>query len=324
MIPGKIGIIGAGAVGSILAAHLSKTGHEVYIVDLKREIIDAINESGLHIGGAMELQSHVTKALTSIAELDGLDLSYVFLCLKAYIMPGILNDLGRLDNNGTSFVSFQNGLDILELLAAQLRKDNLFRVAVNYAGNVTKPAHVTAAFFHPPNYIGCLEGSSVATIERAKEISSFLTEAGLETEYTPKIKKMVWQKAILNSALMPTSVLTRLLMEQIMSIPETRAVVESNLLECMEVAGAEGYVFDDNFKDKAMQYLSTAGAHKTSMLVDFEAGSPIEIDFLNGKIQEYADKHGISCETNRLMLSLVKGLLHYRDNLKDEGRKKNK
>ncbi len=312
----KTGVIGAGAIGCMLAAHLGKAGHEVYVVDIRKDIVDTVNKKGIFVNGIMELNSPVTKALMSIDKLKALDLDHVFICVKAYVLPRIAGDLKDLDNGKTAFICFQNGLGLLELLQSSFDKSVIFRGVVNYAGVVTKPGHVTAMFFHPPNYIGCVDGASEETIEKAKEISSFLAEAGLATEYTPEIQKKVWQKSILNASLMLTSVLTRLPMNQIMGIPETRELIECHLDECLEVAKAEGYVFGDDFKERAIQYLANAGAHKTSMLIDFEAGNPIEIEFLNAKIQEYADKHGIVCIHNKVMLSLVKGLLHHRDSEK--------
>lgn len=45
------------------------------------------------------------------------------------------------------------------------------------------------------------------------------------------------------------------------------------------------------------------------MLVDFEVGRPPELEFLNGKLQEYAGRHGLPCETNRLLMALAQGIL---------------
>lgn len=309
----RIGVIGIGAIGGVLCAKLSDAGHDVYAVDVRREIVDAVNDSGIHLSGIMESNARVTKAITSIDQLGGLDLDDIFVCTKAYVLPLIKDELGKLNNGRTSFVCFQNGLDLMELLQPCLDNRCIFRVAVNYAGMVMEPGHVNVTFFHSPNFIGCLECAEEETIEKAKGIAALLTECGLDTEYTADIQKRVWQKVILNSALMLTSVLTRLPMNQIMGISETREVVESHLDECLAVADAEGFDFGEDFRDRALRYLSGAGEHKTSMLVDFEEGNPIEMDFLNAKIQEHAERHGIECRQNKLMLALVKGLLHHRN-----------
>jgi 2-dehydropantoate 2-reductase len=311
----KIGIIGGGAVGSILAVHLGKAGHEVYVVDIREVLVRAINEIGISVSGVMHIESRVKKALTSIDQLQGLDLSHIFICTKAYVLPQILGDLSKLHNEKTAFICFQNGLDLLDLLEPCLGSTCSFRGVVNFAGSIVKPGYVDATFFHPPNFIGCCDGACEETVGKAKEIAAFLADSGLATEYTPDIKQKTWQKTILNSALMLTSVLTRLRMNEIMGTPETRELIENHLDECIAVAKAEGYEYGDDFKEKAIKYLATAGAHKTSMLIDFEEGNPIEIDFLNAKIQEHADKRGVVCKQNRVMLSLVKGLLRHRNSI---------
>ncbi len=309
----KIGIIGTGAIGKILAAHLGNIGCEVYAIDIKKNIVDAINKNGLHITGKEELHSRITKAFTSIEHLYKLDLHYIFLCLKSWVLPEILEQLKQFNNGKSSLVSFQNGLDTEAVLIPIMPQEKVFRVVVNYAGVITIPGSVKMTFFHPPNYIGCLEGAGNKAIETAKEIALLLTESGLETEYVSNIKEKVWRKTILNSCMMPTSVITHLTMAQIMGLPETKEIIVTKLRECLDVAKAEGIIFEDDFMDKAIAYLTNAGDHKTSMLVDFEEGNKLEIDFLNGKIQEYADKHGISCPANKLALSLIKGMLLKRE-----------
>jgi len=140
-----------------------------------------------------------------------------------------------------------------------------------------------------------------------------MSKGGLTTEYAEDIKTKVWRKAILNSCLIPTSVITRLTMKHLMDLPDTKSIVESQIKQFLKIAKAEGHEFEPDFFDKAIHYLSNAGDHKPSTLVDFEQGQPLELDFLNVKIQHYADKHGIPCEENRVIISLINGLLRHRE-----------
>ena len=171
-------------------------------------------------------------------------------------------------------------------------------------------------FFHPPNYIGNLIPESAET---AKNIAQLHNDAGIETKYAEKIKKEAWRKSILNSVLMPVSVTTRLTMAKIMGNPQLKAIVETLLKDFLEVAKLEGYVYEEDFFEKAIGYLSHAGDHKPSMLTDFEAGRPLEIDYLNNKIQQYAEKHNVPCKYNKLLCSLIDGLLLHRDVVKGVG-----
>ena len=306
----KCGIIGSGVIGNILAAYLAKAGNEVYVVDIIPEIIEAINEKGLEVSGVMELSARVAGALPSTAALVEKEPDCVFITLKAFVLPKILDDLKPFDNGKTTVVSFQNGIDTEEVLARAISREHALRGVINYAGVPLDYGKIKATFFNKPNYLGAL---TVESHDRAAEIAAAMTEAGLDTEAVPGIKKHAWRKTILNSCLMPTSVITRLTMDRIMGLDETKEIVRRQIVEFLEVARAEGYEYEDDFLDKAMGYLANAGSHRTSMLLDFEAGRPLELDFLNGKIQEYADKHGVDCPTNRLMLSLIKGLLLDRD-----------
>jgi 2-dehydropantoate 2-reductase len=309
----KIGIIGAGPVGSILSAHLINSGYEVYLVDIVSHLIEAIKENGLQIIGVKQLYARIVTAYTSIDELRDKELNQIYLCVKAIDLPGVTDQLEKLNLKNTYYISFQNGIDNEEILANHFPREKVFRAVINYAGMTSRPGVVKMTFFHPPNYIGGLvpENANIA-----KNIVQLHCDAGIETTYTETIKKEAWRKSILNSVLMPVSVATRLTMAKIMGTPELKAIVEALLRDFIEVAKREGYIYEQDFFDKAIVYLSNAGDHKTSMLMDFEAGRPLEIDFLNNKIQEYAEKHNVPCKYNKLLCSLIMGLLLQRDGIK--------
>jgi len=312
----KIAIIGAGPVGSMLAGHLINGGHEVYIVDVLPHLIAAIKEKGLQIVGERELYARIENAYTSIDLLRGIKLDQIYVCSKAVDLPGVANQLEKLNLENANYISFQNGIDNEEVLASHFSHEKVFRGVVNYAGMIMRPGVVKMTFFHPPNYIGNLIPESA---EIAKNIAQLHNEAGIETKYTEKIKKEAWRKSILNSVLMPVSVTTRLTMAKIMGNPELKEIVETLLKDFLEVAKLEGYVYEEDFFEKAIGYLSNAGDHKPSMLTDFEAGRPLEIDYLNNKLQEYAKKHNVPCKYNKLLCSLIDGLLLHRDVVKGVG-----
>ena len=82
-MPRTIGIIGAGPVGGILAAHLSSAGHTVILVDAWKEQIEKIRAAGLHIIGRDEMLARPAHLLTSIGALDAFSPEFVFICTKA-------------------------------------------------------------------------------------------------------------------------------------------------------------------------------------------------------------------------------------------------
>lgn len=313
MSKSRVAVIGAGPVGSILAAHLSNAEHEVHLVEVQTHLIEAIKEKGLQIVGVEELYARVDETYEEIEELKGIPLDQVYICSKAIDLPAVSRFLDELGLTDTDYISYQNGIDNELVLARHFPKERVFRTVVNYAGMIMRPGVVRMTFFHPPNHIGQIVPEGIA---RAKELAQFMNDIGIETRYADSVQKEAWRKSILNSVLMPVSVTTRLTMARIMENPELRAIVEALMKDFLEVARCEGFEYGPDFHDDAIEYLATAGDHKPSMLMDFEAGRPLEIDYLNNKIQEYAEKHGIPCAYNKLLCTVIHGLLIDRDVVK--------
>lgn len=308
--PARFGVVGGGVVGKVLAAHLAHAGHEVCLVDVARDVVEAVGRLGIEVTGLRRIQARMALATDSMSRLADFAPSTVFICTKTWVLAQVLERWKACDDGRATIACFQNGLDPEEVAAGVFPRARVLRGVLNYAGGATDPRTVWMAFFHPPNYVGALDPAGAA---RASALADTITAAGLQTEFVEDIRARAWRKTILNACLMPVSVVTRMTLSQVTGLPATRAVTERLIREFLAVAAAEGHVFEADFVERAWDYLTNSGGHKPSMLVDFEAGRPLEIGFLNGRIQERADRLGIPCETNRVLLALVEGLLHQRD-----------
>ena len=302
----KLGIVGVGPVGSIMAVHLANAGHDVTIVDILKPHLDEIKKNGLIITGFKELKvTFPGKNLCyHINEMRGKNFDGLFIAVKASMLSQILPMLENVMQSGTTFISLQNGLDNEDLIANVFGRENTLRIVVNYAGNIIDNGRVRMSFFNAPNYIGMIDPSAK---EKAQTFAKVITNADLETVYTPEIKKYEWEKIILNAALSPVCALTRRTMKQMMQFTETRDLAEAILREGIEVAAAHGINFQSNFLEFCMNYLDKAGHHRTSMHVDIEKQSPTEIDFINDKIVKYGKIKGISTPMNSTIVALIKG-----------------
>jgi 2-dehydropantoate 2-reductase len=97
-------------------------------------------------------------------------------------------------------------------------------------------------------------------------------------------------------------------MRQAMTDPIVFQIVDALVKECIKVARANEILVGWDFYPHAIEYMSTAGAHKPSMLMDIEAHRRTEVDFINGKFVEYGQQAGIETPYNVTLQSLVKGL----------------
>ena len=302
----RFAVIGAGPIGGIMGAHLKRAGHDVLLVDILRDHLQEIGRKGLTITGVREMNVSFPEEdlLLSIDELAGREVDFLFISVKASIMPRILPPVANVLGEETILVSLQNGLDTEDFIAEAFGRERTLRVVVNYAGNLVGNGLVRLSFFNAPNYVGMLDAGAE---EAARELAVIISGAELETEFTREIKKYEWEKTILNAALSPVCALTRRTMKQMMELDYTRALVKAILVEGFEVAAANGIDFDEDFLTHCMGYLDKAGHHKTSMHVDVENRNPTEIGFLNEKIVEYGASNGIPTPYNSTIVDLIRG-----------------
>lgn len=299
----QIGIIGAGPVGGILSSYIAKD-NKIVLVDISKERIDEIKRFGITITGVEQIHTKVQNCVYSISELKDYDVDVVFICVKTCFLEDVIKELKKVNKN-MKFISWQNGFDTEELLAESFGRENVLRGIVNYAGKVVRNGEITMTFFNKPNYIGNI---SPKTENFAKEIAEVLTKSNCETEYTNNIRKYIWEKNILNTALNPICAVTGFTMKEAMENKHTYKIVEKILEEGIEVGNAEGHNFGENFFDYCISYLKKAGSHKPSMLQDIENKKPTEIEFLNAKVVYYGNKYNIPTPYNYLLTNLVRAL----------------
>jgi 2-dehydropantoate 2-reductase len=285
----KIGIIGAGPVGSIMAAYLAQNGETIFLIDIKEDLISAVAKDGITIKGKnTEFTARVHGTGNFTASLARFEPDLIFISVKSNYLDPLLEEIKMILKPGQKMLVVQNGIDNEDMIAGKFGPDAVMRFVINYAGMIIEPGVIKLSFFHAPNYIGVL---SPANEPLGKEISGFLSQAGLETEFVEDIKKYEWKKTILNAALMPVCATTGLTMKEAMTTGETRFLCEKILSECIQVAKKVGYEYGDDFFESSLAYLSGAGHHKPSTSLDLEAGNPIEYIFQ--PIIDYGKKVGI-------------------------------
>lgn len=305
-MPSRIGIIGAGPVGGILAAHLSSAGHTVILVEAWKEHIEKIRADGLRITGRDEISSRPAHLLTSVGDLAAFIPEFVFICTKACDLDNVLNGMGDgLRGSKAVFISFQNGIDTEQAIAEKVERHRVLRGVVSYAGVLVGPGEIRRSFFTPPNYLGWLDERGA---EPCKEAAAVLSASGLATEATKDIGRYVWRKAILNSCTMSIAAVTGMNMQEMIEFPPTAQLVELLLQESVAVAAAYGYDFGPGFVDLVRDFNNHAGPHKPSMRVDIENGRRTENPFLIRRIAEYAERKRVPAPLHRTVANLIDAL----------------
>lgn len=303
----KIGIIGLGPVGMVLATQLKKAGCEVAICDFDMDRMNLIRNKGIQLVGKIKESVFFSYIYTSITDLLTHDFDILICATKAYHVDDILNEIEKDASNGIYLLCAQNGIDVRIKYTSHFDESQILRMVVNYAGIMQAPNVVDVTFFNPPNYVASVDDSQK---EVSDWIADILTGSDLETKSIDSfnITKQVWEKTILNAALSPLCGISKMTMKEAMDHPDTLEIVEQILCEAVEVAKAEEIKLEDNFVKLGIRYLKNAGDHFPSLAVDIINNRQTEIDYMNGKIVDYGKKHYIRTPLNLTFTNLVRAI----------------
>jgi 2-dehydropantoate 2-reductase len=303
--PKKFAVIGAGPVGGIVAAFLSRGGYDVTLCDVIPALIEPALDPGIIIEGTDSLQARVTRITTHVDELLDDPPDVIILTVKATALPLIASTLESFVGEGRYVVSWQNGIDTELVLAEHLGKTSVMRAVVNFGCVPLGPCHFRIAFHHRPHYLQELDPQSR---EAAIGICNVLTGCGLDTGHTDQITNMVWRKTLMNASMNPLCAVTGRTMVELILDPILFNLVDALIKEGVAVARGNEVALGYDFYPYCINYIKSAGNHKPSMLQDIEAGRRTEIDYINGKVVEYGLQAGIPTPYNSMIRGLVKAL----------------
>jgi len=297
----RVAVIGCGAVGSLFAANLGTLDDvEVWAYDLWQEHVDAINATGLRLSGAGEVVGRV-QATADPAALPPCELGIV--ATKSQHTSAAMAATAHAFEQG-SVCSVQNGAGNEELVAEHVQR--VIRGTTFPAGHVIEPGHV-GWDTRGDTHIGPFEPSA-APMKDVIALADACTRAGMPTHALEDARGAQWRKLIFNAASNAIAALTGRTHGQVAE-PPTRDLAWAVMAEGRAVADAQGITLDlspeDLFDHAARR--DVAYGHKPSMLQDVEAGRETEIDFLNGAIVAFGDRHGVDAPLNRALTQLIKG-----------------
>ncbi|WP_433280485.1 amidase family protein [Pseudonocardia xinjiangensis] len=180
----KFTVLGSGAIGGTVGAHLSRSGHDVLFCDADPAHVAAIEADGLRITGPVD-EFTVWAPAVLPAGLPELVDGVVLVAVKGHHTAAAAEVLrGRLAP-GAVVVSMQNGLTA-DLLSGVVGRDRLLACFVNFGADVVGPGVVMQANVATFR-IGELDGRMT---DRLRELAGVLPYA----EPTGDILGYLWAK----------------------------------------------------------------------------------------------------------------------------------
>ncbi len=325
----KVCVFGAGAIGGYLAARLLQTTtHDVSVV-ARGEQLRAIKARGLRLLTPTEdfvVRPHA--ATERAQDLPSQDL--VLVTLKAHTQAAAAADIAHLLKGGGSAVFVNNGipwwwthgatdsegqsLPLLDPDGALWRLVKPQRVigCVAYSANaVVEPGVVR----HTANNRWVLSEPNGQQTARLSDVLDLLSQAGLKTEVSERIRHVVWSKLLRNAAMNSLCALTRVSVDQLAAVPGMMDLYSSLVEEIASIASAQGHELGAEVDAaKRVPLLGAAmdgtqGARiKPSMLQDIEAGRGIEVEAIVGQVQVLARAFSVQTPVLDVIVPLLRAL----------------
>ncbi len=313
----KLCIYGAGAIGGYLAAKLARSGYDVSIV-ARGENLKALQENGLKL--IIENKEEIA-SVKAMQEIPTEKQDYVFVTTKASSLYSIANNLGELARKGTHIVTAMNGiphwyffglknkwsnenlntLDPTKLLSKTIPLESIIGTVVYPACELIAPGVVN----HVSGNRFSLGEPNGEITDRVKTLSEILTKAGFRAPVRRNLRDEIWVKLWGNVAFNPISVLTGSTLAEICKDPGTFDLARQIMLEAQAVGEEVGAHFPIKL-EKRIAGVASVGAHKTSMLQDFEMGKKMEVDAIVSSVKELGEIVKIPTPKIDLILSLLK------------------
>jgi 2-dehydropantoate 2-reductase len=300
----RICVIGCGAVGSLFAAHLAKTGEaEVWAYDVWKEHTDAIRKHGLRLSGAAEFTAQL-KATCDPKELPRCD--YGIVATKAIHTRSAIAQVARIFDENSAVCSVQNGVGNEEIIAEHVKY--VIRGTTFPAGHPVAPGHI-GYDIKGDTWIGPFELTHTA-MEKVEELAGLLTRSGMNTIALKDARGAQWTKLIFNASTNPVGALTLLHHGAATRFAPTAQLFNDLISEGEAVAKKLGIELHGDPRQLVQKGANAPGKHRASMLQDVLAKRQTEVDFMNGAIVQWGDKVGVPTPLNKALWQLIKGLEH--------------
>jgi 2-dehydropantoate 2-reductase len=313
----KVAVVGAGAIGAWIADALDRAGWPVAML-ARGPTLATLRAAGLTVERDGETRLSRPRAGSAV-ELGIHD--YVFLAVKAQVLPGLAPSLSALIGPSTVVISATNGIpwwffhDFGGILANQplqsvdpdrsqeraFPRQRVLGSVVHASARVLAPAHVRVA---AADRLLLGEPNGEVT-HRLEVLAAGLRGGGINAEISRRIRHEVWAKLWGNMNMNPVSALTRCGTSRILGDADVRELCVRMMEEMQVCAQRLGLQMSMTAAER-IAVTQRLGDFRTSMLADLEAGRPLELAPQLGAVAEISQRLDVPAPFVRSILGLAR------------------
>lgn len=315
----RCAIYGAGSLGTVLGAYMTKNGAQVDLINRNKAHVAALKEKGAHITGTVELTVPVT-AMTP-DEMTG-KYDVIFLMTKQLFNKEVVTMLKDYLSETGVIVTLQNGLPepgIAEIVG----EAHTMGCVVEWGAALTAPGECTltsdpdSLSFH----MGKMNGITDEQFNTVKE----LLEKMCPVHEEENLIGARWSKLLINATFSGLGTVVGGVFGDVSENEANRKIAVRCMKECIDVGRAAGatfapvqgknitalFYYKNALKRAFAEFLIPIAMKKhraiePSMLQDLKKGKPCEIDAINGIICEWGRKYGVPTPINDRIVKIIK------------------
>ncbi|MGE5308296.1 MAG: ketopantoate reductase family protein, partial [Deltaproteobacteria bacterium] len=299
----KIVVVGAGSIGTLLAALLSRSKEEVWLLAKSEETAAKIGGQISVEGVSGSWQARGVKTCGDARQIGTCDLAVI--CVKAYDTKSAVKCVKPAIGDESFVLTLQNGMGNIELLQDAFGTERVIGGSTNMGATLLEPGKVRHAG-KGETTIGRIDGKIPVVMRSIREI---FNRSGIETKISKDIKGTLWSKLLINAGINPLTALTRLNNGRLVEFKETKDLMRQAVTEGARLAKRKKIklIYDDPLA-KVEAVCELTSTNVSSMLRDVLRKRRTEVDHINGYIVRQGEELGIPVPVNTVLRDLVKTL----------------
>ena len=314
----RVAIYGAGSLGTILGAFISKAGVPIELINRNKAHVEALKTKGAQVVGTMNFCQPVVAYTPS--EMSG-TYDIVFLMTKQQHNPEVVTMLKDFLAPDGVLVTFQNGLPEMQI-AEILGEERVLGCTVAWGATLQSPGvcELTSEPDALSYSLGAISAKRSKHFNQVKELLELMGKVDVEENFIGTR----WSKLLINAAFSGMSAVLGCTFGEAAGPKESRRIVQALIKECIDVCQAGGIRIEPvQGKDivKLLDYshplkrafsffiipiaIRKHAKLKASMLQDLEKGKLTEVDAINGAVSDYGRRVGCPTQINDRVVEII-------------------
>ena len=303
----KIAIVGAGAMGSLFGALLAEGDGEVWLLDVWKDHVRAIRKEGLGIERPETSASVTLHATTDPDDIGRADLVMVFV--KSTQTAAAAETAAKLAGDTGYVLTLQNGMGNADIISEAVDPRRVMAGTTSHGATLLGPGRIRHAGIGP-TVIGMWHEDGDPAV--ARRMAARLSAAGIATEAVDEVRRIVWDKLLVNVGINAITALTGIRNGELLDLEATRAVSAEAVQEAVAVARAQGIPVRSDAVAHVYEVARATAANRSSMGQDVDNARQTEIDAINGVVVRDAERLGLQAPVNRVLTGLIQTVqAHY-------------